>query len=227
MNKPLVIFDLETTGVDKTKDRIIQFAAIKIVDNEIVDSINEYVKPEGNYSISVSSYFKHKITPEFLNDKPTMRDIAPRIVEFITDCDVLTYNGTKFDIPFLKHELNNVGYDIDFTKINCYDAYSEEQRRNNTKLATTYSRYYNNTMEDDGLTAHDAFSDIKATYKIFEAQQKISEYKPETLYGEDGLITDMTFEGKTYPCFNMGKYRELPVALVAKNRYELFEMVYQ
>ena len=71
MNKPLVIFDLETTGTDKSKDKIIQIAAIKVVDGEIVDSINEYVQPIGQYTISYGAYFKHKITPQFLSDKPS------------------------------------------------------------------------------------------------------------------------------------------------------------
>ena len=189
MNKPLVIFDLETTGTDKSKDKIIQIAAIKVVDGEIVDSINEYVQPIGQYTISYGAYFKHKITPQFLSDKPTLRDLAPKIIEFFEGCDILTYNGNRFDIPFLKQELLRIGYDINFLEFKCYDAYLEEQRRNNTKLETTYKRYYGKTMDEDGLTAHDALSDVKATYRIFKAQQEIQPYEPEKMYDENGVLT--------------------------------------
>lgn len=216
MSKPLVIFDIETTGVDKKVDRIIQFAAIKVIDGEIIDSINYYIQPDGNYTISIPAFFKHKITPKFLSDKPYMFEVADKIVNFMSDCDILTYNGNKFDIPFLKNELNKCGYDIDFTSLNCYDAFIEEQRRNNTKLETTFKRYKGETMSESGLDAHDAFSDVKATYEIFVEQQKIQKYDPETLYGEDGIISDMNFLGETKPCFTVGKYRELSVAYVAQ-----------
>ena len=216
MNKPLVIFDLETTGTDKSKDKIIQIAAIKVVDGEIVDSINEYVQPIGQYTISYGAYFKHKITPQFLSDKPTLRDLAPKIIEFFEGCDILTYNGNRFDIPFLKQELLRIGYDIDFLSFKCYDAYLEEQRRNNTKLETTYKRYYGKTMDEDGLTAHDALSDVKATYRIFKAQQEIQPYEPEKMYDENGVLSEMEFNGKMEPCFTIGKYRELAISFVAQ-----------
>ena len=67
-NNALVVFDVETTGVDKSKDHIIQFAAIKIVDGKIVDEINEYIQPQGNYNMGLGAYFKHKIHPNFLKD---------------------------------------------------------------------------------------------------------------------------------------------------------------
>lgn len=214
----IIIFDIETTGLDKTKDRIIQFAGLKINtdNNSIIDDLNLYIKPDSSYSISVGAYFKHKITPQFLEDKPTMEEVAPIIVNFFGDeQNVLTYNGNGFDIPFLKYELNKYGYDIDFIHKNCYDAFLEEKRRNGIGLENTYLRYKGKTMEESGLTAHDAFSDIKATYSVFIAQQKKQKYEPENVYGEDNVITDMLVENKYVPCMSIGKYRGVPLEYIA------------
>lgn len=215
----ITVFDLETTGVDKNKDQIIQFAGLKI-DSEthkIVDELNLYIQPFGDYSISIGAYFKHQITPEFLKDKPYLSEVAPQIHEFMNSSEaILTYNGNSFDIPFLKIELNRYGYDIDFTKIPCYDAFMEERKRNGMTLEDVYKRYAGKTMADAGLTAHDAFSDIKGTYSIFVAQQKQESYGPVNMYGEDGVIKDMEFLGEIKPCFSIGKYRGVSVEYIAR-----------
>ena len=214
----LVIFDLETTGLDRSKDQIIQFSGLKIdtTNHSVIDSKNLYIQPVGDYSISIGAYTKHRITPDFLNDKPYLKDVAQEIVDFIGDNNILTYNGNGFDIPFLKTELNKYGYDIDFMKRQCWDAFLEEKRRNGINLENTYKRYKGKTMEEAGLVAHDAMSDIKATYAVFVAQQKNEYYEATKMYGEDNVISDMDFEGQIKPCFNIGKYRNVSLEYVAK-----------
>lgn len=211
----IVVFDLETTGLDKSKDFIIQFAAIKIDrENKLIDSFNTYIQPVGNYNISIQAYLKHGLTPEFLSDKPYFKDVAQKIINFFAGCDLLTYNGCSFDIPFLKNEFERIGIDYDFMKHNCYDAFLEEKRRNGNKLEETYKRYKGKTMEEAGLKAHDALSDIKATYSIFYAQQRNQPYGPEKMLGEDNALTMMDFKGEIVPCFNIGKYKGLSIAFV-------------
>ena len=85
----LNVFDLETTGLDRTKDQIIQFAGIKINTDthEILETIDEYIKPVGNYSIAIAAYFKHHITAQFLSDKPTMHEVGPKIEKFFEGVD--------------------------------------------------------------------------------------------------------------------------------------------
>lgn len=211
-------FDLETTGLDRTNDSIIQFAGIKIdLDTfKILDTLYCLIRPCGNYSISLGSYFKHHITPAMLEDKPTMAEVGPKIMEFFKDAEnILTYNGNSFDIPFLKNDLAKFGYEIDFTTKNCYDAFLEEKRRNGINLENTYKRYKGKTMEECGLTAHDSLSDVKATISVFLAQQNIQEYEPEKLYGEDNVICESEFNGELVPCFNIGKYKNVSVEYVA------------
>lgn len=214
----LTIFDLETTGLDRNKDQIIQFSAMKIDtdNNKVISEYNQYIQPVGNYSISIAAYTKHHITPEFLKDKPYMSDVAQKIVDYIGDSDILTYNGNGFDIPFLKTELNKYGYDIDFMNRKCYDAFLEEKRRNGINLENTYKRYKGKSMVESGLEAHNAMSDIKATYSVFYAQQKIKTYDNEHMYGEDNVIIDNDFNGELKPCFNIGKYRNVSLEYVAK-----------
>lgn len=215
--KNIVVFDLETTGTDKTKDHIIQIAALKIdrETNAVLDEMNEYVRPEGNYTISVAAFTKHHISPKMLQDKPTLRELADKIIEFFDDCDICTYNGNSFDIPFLCTEFERIGKKIDFMSRDCYDVMQEELRRHSNKLASVYQRYRGKTMEEAGLTAHDAFSDIKATYSIFVAQQRQQPYGAEHMYGEDGFIRDIRFCGVIKPCFTHGKYREVSLEYVA------------
>lgn len=216
--KNIVVFDIETTGLDRTKHFIIQFAGLKMnrETNQIIDELNLYIKPEGNYTIDIAAYFKHKITPDFLSDKPTIKEVGQQIVDFIGDCDVLTYNGNGFDIPFLISQLKINGFNIDFTNRGCYDAFLEEKRRNGIGLDNTYKRYKGKTMEESGLIAHDAFSDVKATYSVFVAQQKNKEYGPEVMYGEDSVIKIMEFNGEEVPCMSIGKYRGVSLDYISK-----------
>ena len=107
----LVVFDIETTGLDKENDHIIQFSAIKYDKNnpDNVEVYETYIQPLGNYSISLPAFSKHGITPDFLKDKPHFVDVAMDIYNFMDDCALLTYNGLSFDAPFLKREFNDVG----------------------------------------------------------------------------------------------------------------------
>ncbi len=213
----LVVYDLETTGVDKEKDYIIQFAAVKVNKRgEIIDEKNLYIQPEGAYTISIQAYMKHHISPQFLADKPYFFQVADEIISFMEGCDILTYNGCNFDIPFLEIELKRCNKSFDFMHTDCYDAFLEEKRRNGISLGNTYKRYNNGrSMEEDGLTAHDALSDVKATLSIFKAQQKIQTYEPEKMYGEDNFIVQSEFNGVMQPVFNVGKYKELPLSYIA------------
>ena len=217
IKKPLVFPDIETTGLNKETDSIIQFAAIKVdpITDAIIDSINLYIRPIGPYTITIQAYLKHHIKPEDLKDKPTFPEVADQIRDFMEGCDIVTYNGNGFDLPFLKAEFIKCGKDFSFLNVNCYDAYVEERRRNGITLGQTFKRYVGCTMEEDGLKPHDAFSDVKATHKIFSAQQKIKEYEPEVVLSEDNTIIFTEFNNKELPCFNIGKYKGLPVSYIS------------
>ena len=215
--KRCVTIDLETTGLDKTKDHIIQFAAIKYEGTKFIDSLNLKIQPSGPYSIGIGAYFKHRITVSDLESCPYLEDVAQQIIDFLETPDtvyILSYNGVSFDIPFLVGALKRIGIDFSFIGYNCYDAFLEEKRRNGNTLEQTYTRYKGKTMEDAGLTAHDALSDVKATYSIFLSQQKIKAYGPEKIFGDDNVIMLNVFKDEIVPCFNIGKYKGISVDFI-------------
>lgn len=211
-----VAFDIETTGLDKTKDHIIQFAAIKF-DSKLVDEISLYICPEGDYTISPQAYIKHNINAKTLEGAPTFKEVANRIIDFFETPETvsfITYNGNSFDIPFIVEKFKQIGIDFSFVDYNCYDVFLEEKERNGINLEKTYKRYKGIDMESAGLTAHDALSDVKATYSIFVAQQRLQKYGPTKMFGDDNVITIMDFRGTKEPCFNVGKYKQLSVEFV-------------
>lgn len=215
-----VVFDVETTGLNKNVDRIIQFSGIKVdlVTNIIVDEIDLYIKPDSEYTMSIGAYFKHKISREFLENKKTFKEQLNDILNFLGDDNIslMTYNGLSFDIIMLKAELKRCGIDIDFSKRKCFDILREEKRRNGNTLQQTYERYFGHPMNESNLTAHNALSDVKATFDIYKEQCKTKQVEPEKVYGDDNFIVDMEFNNKIFPCFSVGKYKGLPVLLIKK-----------
>jgi len=102
----VICFDTETTGFNyKGGDRIIEIGAVEIQDGKITNNnFHEYINPDGKI-IPTESYMVHKISNEFLTDKPKMKDVAQKFLDFIGDSMIVAHNGFDFDFPFLNHEL--------------------------------------------------------------------------------------------------------------------------
>ena len=216
INVPIKVFDLETTGLDKTKDSVIQFAGITVDPKtcKIIDSLNLFIQPKGEYNITLGAYYKHGIHPNFLKDKPYFEDVAQQILDFFEgDNVILTYNGLSFDLSFLQIEFAKIG--IDFSLINkpCYDAFLREKALNDLTLEGRFKHYFGTTMEEKGLKAHDALSDVKATFMIFAKQQTENSYGPEEVITECNTIKYMMFNNENVPCFSLGKYRGVSVEM--------------
>lgn len=106
----IICFDIETTGFDWVRgDRIIEIGAVEVIDGKITDnSFHEYINPDGKI-IPPDSYMVHKISNDFLIDKPKFAQIAPRFLEFIGDSQIVAHNGIDFDFPFMNYELAQIG----------------------------------------------------------------------------------------------------------------------
>lgn len=106
----IICFDTETTGFDYAKgDRIIEIGALEIIDGKLTgNSFHEYINPDGKI-IPPESYRVHKLSNEFLSDKPKISIIAPKLLEFIGDSMVVAHNGFDFDFPFINYELRALG----------------------------------------------------------------------------------------------------------------------
>jgi len=163
MNRPIIFIDLETTGLSKTQDRIIEISLIKYENGKTIDSYYSRFNPNG-VPISKEALEKHKISLEDLLDEPLFNEKAQEIVNFIGDCDVGGYNIWYFDLPFLVEELLRANANFNHRNRNYIDPfliYSKMEPRN---LEAVYERFTGKNLSD----AHSAAADNGATIEIFQ-----------------------------------------------------------
>ncbi|MCH2023319.1 MAG: 3'-5' exonuclease [Saprospiraceae bacterium] len=210
LKKPIVFFDLETTGIDIVKDRIVQIGAIKIEPNGEETIKNVLINP--TIPIPEGATAVHGITDDDVKDKPMFRQIAKSMLEWLEGCDLAGYNSDNFDIPLLAEEFGRLGFDYPYEDTVYIDIIRIERMINSHKLGDTYKRYTGQTLED----AHDALADVKATMAIFEKQVEENENLQTSisdialLYTNENKRVDFArkiFEndGKYY--WNFGKHR--------------------
>lgn len=167
LQRPLVIFDLETTGLDMTKDRIIQISYIKVYPDGTEERKNYFVNPE-RIIPQVVVELTH-ITQEMVQAAPTFAQLAPTLAEDFKDCDFAGFNSNRFDVPFLAEEFARVRVPYDFSQCRLVDVqniYHKLERRN---LAAAYKFYCGRKMEDD-FQAHLANEDTEATYRVLQGE---------------------------------------------------------
>ena len=143
-------------------------AAVK-VDSELnfLDSWSHYIKPHKQFTISERSEGIHGLSKEFIiNNGKTLKEVGGSFLEFIDNCDFLTYNGNTFDIRFLYKDFGENGMQIPMIDSKFYDAYAMERRLNSRKLADVYNKYTGEELKN----AHDALSDVYATIGVFKGQ---------------------------------------------------------
>ena len=163
LTKPLVIFDLETTGLDLVKDRIIQISYIKVYPNGQEERGNELVNPEKPIPEEVAVLTG--ISNEDVKDKPTFKQLGQILAGKFTGCDFAGFNSNHFDIPLLAEEFLRAGIDFDFSKCRLIDAQTIFHRMERRNLAAAYKFYCGRKMEED-FEAHRADQDTEATYRV-------------------------------------------------------------
>ena len=173
LTKPLVIFDLETTGLDLVKDRIIQISYIKVCPNGDEIRGNELVNPERPIPEEVAALTG--IGNDDVKDKPTFKQLAQRLATIFTGCDFAGFNSNHFDIPLLAEEFLRAGIDFDFSKCRLIDAQTIFHRMERRNLAAAYKFYCGRKMEDD-FEAHRADQDTEATYRVLMGE--LDKYAP-------------------------------------------------
>jgi DNA polymerase-3 subunit epsilon len=164
LKKPLIFFDLETTGVNPSSDRIIEMSLFKIHPNGNEISKTFRVNPE--IEIPESSTEIHGITNDDVKDCPTFKMIAKDIVNIIEDADIGGYNSNKFDIPLLAEEFLRANIEFDLKKRNFIDIMVIFMKKEPRNLTAAYKFYCNKELE----CAHSAKADTIATYEIFKSQ---------------------------------------------------------
>jgi DNA polymerase-3 subunit epsilon len=171
--KPLVIFDLETTGLDLVKDRIIQISYIKVYPDGREERGNELVNPEKPIEPIITQLTG--ISNEDVKDKPTFKQLGASLAEKFTGCDFAGFNSNHFDIPLLAEEFLRAGIDFDFNKSKMIDAQTIFHKMERRNLAAAYKFYCGRKMEED-FEAHRADQDTEATYRVLMGE--LDKYAP-------------------------------------------------
>ena len=190
LTKPLVVFDLETTGLDLVNDRIIQISYIKVAPDdaegeELRKSI--FVNPDRPIPLFVQELTG--ITEEMVKDAPTFKQLAKSLADTFTGCDFAGFNSNRFDIPMLAEEFLRAGIDFDFSRCRLIDAQTIFHKHEQRNLAAAYRFYTGHKMEDD-FRAHRADQDTEATYRVLQGQ--LDKYNPDAVEEESqALPNDM------------------------------------
>lgn len=173
LTKPLVIFDLETTGLDIVRDRIIQISYIKVCPDGKEERKNIFVNPEKGIPVEVEKLTG--ITNEDVKNAPTFKSIAKNLEDDFKGCDFCGFNSNHFDVPMLAEEFLRAGIDFDFGKCRLIDAQTIFHKMERRNLAAAYKFYCGRKMEED-FVAHKADQDTEATYRVLMGQ--LDMYEP-------------------------------------------------
>jgi DNA polymerase III subunit epsilon len=215
LDRPICFFDLETTGVDKMKDRIVSIAILKVFPDGLKHPFSSLINP--GIPIPASSTEIHKITNEMVKEAPSFAEMQDFIRGIFSGSDIGGFNSNYFDIPLLSMEFSRAGVSFPDPGVKCVDVGNIYKIKNPRTLAAAYKQYTGKDL--DG--AHDAEVDNRATFDVFLKQLELHEDLPLTIaeladvscYGQKTLDIDgkFAFDDKGRIVFNFGKNKGNPV----------------
>ena len=217
LRRPIVFLDLETTGVDPAKDRIVEVSLVKVQPDGSEEVKTRRINP--GMPIPPESTQVHGITDDDVKDEPRFEQIAKSLAAYIEGCDLAGYNSNKFDIPVLAEEFLRAGVDVDLKKRKFVDVQTIFHKMEQRTLVAAYKFY----CDKDLTEAHSAEADTLATYEVLKAQldrypdlendveflarfteqNRCADYAGRILYDKDDVEV-----------FGFGKYKGRPVAEV-------------
>ena len=187
LTKPIIFFDLETTGVQVGHDHIVEICLHKVMPDGTTDTRVERVRPadaEGKtVHIPEQTTAVHGITDADVADKPTFRELAPSLLEYIGDADLAGYNSNKFDVPLLVEEFLRAGIDFDLRCRRLVDVQNIFHQMEQRTLVAAYKFYCQKDLEH----AHSAAADTIATYEVLKAQ--LDRYKGVDYKDRSGKVS--------------------------------------
>lgn len=183
LTKPLVVFDLETTGLDLVNDRVIQLSYIKVCPDGTELRGNEIINPGKPIAPEIMALTG--ISDDDVKDRPAFKELAPRLAEEFKGCDFAGFNSNHFDIPMLAEEFLRAGIDFDFGKCRLIDAQAIFHKMERRNLAAAYKFYTGRKMEED-FEAHRADQDTEATYRVLMGE--LDKYAPGVQEDPDRVL---------------------------------------
>ena len=208
LRNPLVFFDLETTGINIVKDRIVEISYVKVFPNGKEETKTRRKNPG--------------ITDEDVKDCPTFKEIAKSLATQIEGCDLAGYNSNRFDIPMLAEEFLRAGVDIDLNRRKFIDVQTIFHKMEQRTLSAAYKFYCNKSLEN----AHTAEADTLATYEVLKAQlDRYPDLKNDVAFlsqyscysNNVDFAGRMVYNDKGEEVINFGKYKGRLVTEILKS----------
>lgn len=210
LHKPLCVFDLETTGVQVAKDRIVEISILKVNPDASRESKTWLVNPEMPIPPETSAI--HGITDEKVKDAPTFKEIASKVMDMIAGTDLGGFNSNRFDVPLLAEELLRAGFDFDLSKFKLVDAQTIFHKMEPRNLTAAYQFYCKKEL----VNAHSAEADVLATFEVLDAQvghyddlpndiASLSEISSHHKFAD--LAGFIAFDKEDKETFTFGKYK--------------------
>ena len=215
LKNPIIFFDLETTGLDIAKDRIVELCYIRIEPNGNEEAKSMRINPEMHIPEEASNV--HGIKDEDVKECPTFKQIAKTLWQTFEGCDLAGYNSNRFDVPMLVEEFMRAGVDVDLSKRKLVDVQNIYHKLERRTLVAAYKYYCGKDLEN----AHSALADTQATYEVLKAQ--LDKY-PEELQNDIQFLADYSkmsnnidfagrfvYDENGVEVVNFGKYKGKPV----------------
>ncbi len=210
LKKPIVFFDLETTGVDITHDRFVEISLIKVLPSG--EEIEKTRRINPGIPIPAEATAVHHITDEDVAGEPEFKQIARSLAQELTGCDLAGFNSNRFDIPMLDQEFQRAGVKFDFSKARFVDVQTIFHKKEQRTLVAAYRFYCGKEL--DG--AHSACADTRATLEVLKSQLDRYDDLPndiQELSKFSQMNRNVDFMGRLIyndddkPVVNFGKYK--------------------
>ena len=219
LKNPIIFFDLETTGLNITADKIVELSYIKVYPNGQEESKTMRLNP--GIPIPPQSTAVHHITNEDVKDAPSFKMVAKELARTFEGCDIAGFNSNRFDVPLLQEEFLNAGVDIDLTRHRFVDVQTIFHKMEQRNLSAAYKFYCGKNLDD----AHSADADTRATYEVLKAQldrypslqndvQFLADFSAQNKNVD--LAGRIIYNDKHEEVFNFGKYKGQRVSDVLK-----------
>ena len=218
--RPICFFDLETTGINISKDRIVEISVLKIFPNGNKESKTWLVNPKIPIPNEVSNI--HGITDDMVVNEPSFDSIGVHVKDMIDKCDLGGFNSNKFDIPLLAEEFLRNEIDFNLENVKCIDVQNIFHKMEKRTLGAAYQFY----CQKDLIDAHSSKADTLATFEVLEAQiEKYSELENNVDFLSDfssrnksvDLAGFIIYNKDNIPCFSFGKHKGKTVDFIIEN----------
>lgn len=210
LSKPICFFDLETTGINISKDRIVEISILKVYPDGKEETKTWLVNPEIHIPAEVTAI--HGISDEDVKDKPTFKQLAKEINNMIKDSDLGGFNSNRFDIPLLAEEMLRADLDFDMKNRVAIDVQAIFHKMEQRTLSAAYKFYCNKDLNN----AHSAEADTIATYEVLKAQiEKYDKLENNTKFLAEfssrkqfaDFAGFISYNKKGEECFSFGKHK--------------------